>query len=454
MSILVAVIYAAFISLGLPDAVVGAAWPTMAPELGADKAGAGLISLIILSMTMAVSFASGTLITRFGTFRVTATSVLLTAVALIGYGFAPSFVFLCLLAVPLGLGGGAIDAALNSYAALHFSARFMNLLHASWGIGASAGPLIVGLTLSSTGSWRPAYLIIAGLQFGIFALLVLTRHRWVEEETGRAEESARDADDAGGGTGGGEMNGGGTRGGGAGDPLADHAEDTVEDDVPGDGVARAARMPGQEAYHPSPLTPWFRIPGLPATLVGFLCYCALELATGLWAATFLALHHGFSGEVAAAGAAAFYIGVTGGRVLAAFATAWISNGQFLVGGSVLLALGAAIALFVDLPAGAIVGFALVGLGCAPIYPTTIKETTRRFGAANTPRLMGIQMGFAYAGQLVVPPLVGLLLTRVTPVALPVTVLVLALGVLTTSIYVERLVRGRERAAASTPTAQR
>lgn len=450
MSILVAVIYAAFISLGLPDAVVGAAWPSMAPDLGADKAGAGLLSFIIMVATILVSFASGYLLRRFGTFKVCSVSVALTALALVGYGFAPNFWWLCILSVPLGLGGGAIDAALNSYAALHFSTRSMNLLHASWGIGATAGPLIVGFFLNSQGEWRPAYFVIAGLQFFLFSILLLSRNLWPEEVYETVEESDDVADAEYGPRPDGSVSGDPSSGGSILSEPGSHESNA--------GISSSNKpissnsSPSNSSSNPgfkyqSALTPWYKMQGIVPTLFGFFCYSSLELSTGLWAATFLSIHHGLTPDVTAAGASAFYIGLTVGRVIAAFLAKWVRNSQLLIWGTIILALGAVIALVFGSPWGAISGFATIGLGCAPIYPATIKETTRRFGPANTSRLMGIQMGLAYTGMLIFPPLLGILITRVSPIFMPATIFVLGLGLLFSVVYMERMIQERERAFA-------
>lgn len=416
MGALVVIIYLAFVSLGLPDAVLGAAWPAMYSDLGADSAGAGLISILMLSATIVVSFASGWLLKVFGTYKVCAMSVALTAVSLIGFSWAPNFWWLALLSIPLGLGGGAIDAALNSYAALYFSARSMNLLHASWGVGASIGPLMVSATLGFWGDWRPAYALLALIQAAICALLVVTRKLWDTTP-----------------------------------PRADGGDDEPEEESAGE-MAGAGSVTRKRVYPElAASVPWYKLPGIWPGLFAFLCYCSLELSTGLWAATFLVEHHGVSPEVAAAGAASFYAGVTGGRFAAAFMTSWLNNTQLLIGGAVVLVAGSAIALFWGSPVGAVLGFGIVGLGCAPIYPATIKETPRRYGAHNTQRLMGLQMGFAYSGQLVVPPLVGLLVTRVEPVLMPTIVFVLA-GILVFCVMrVEAIIRSRENQQASTPS---
>lgn len=370
MTLLLAVIYAAFISLGLPDAVVGAAWPSMTPDLGADPAAAGLVSMTVSASTILASFASGFLLRTLGTWKVSVASIGLTAIALLGYSAVPNFGWLIALSIPLGLGGGAIDTALNAYVALHFSANHMNWLHASWGIGASTGPLIVGWYLNVFDEWRPAYITIAVLQFGLMALVWSSRKHW-PPETVEAEQS--------------------------------------------DDDAAASRV------H----VPFYRLPNIWPILASFFLYTGLELTTGLWSATFLVRHHHMDEDMAAAGAAAFYIGITGGRILAGFLTKKLSNPQLLRTGSFIVVLGAATVLVIAHPWAALVGFVLVGVGCAPVYPAMLKETARRFGAENTQRIMGLQMGLAYTGSLTVPPLVGLLVTRVGPLTLPIVVLVMA-----------------------------
>ncbi len=414
VTILLAIIYAAFISLGLPDAVVGAAWPSMYGELGADSAAAALVSMVVVVSTIAASFSAGWLLRRFGTFAVSAGSVALTALALFGYAFVPSFAWLLVLAIPLGLGGGAIDTALNAFVAVNYSSRHMNFLHASWGIGAALGPLIVGFWLSVSGQWRPAYVTIGILQAALFVVFLGSRRLWKAHDAARAaiaEGSADGTDDD------------------ASDPEALGSADGVE-------AGGSASLPsGAELAD----RPWFRMPNLAIILVGFFAYSAVEMTLGLWGATYFVTRFGLSEDLAAAGGAAFYIGITAGRVAAGVAASRMSNHGLLRAGAAVLTLGA-VALFVPVPVVSLAGFALAGFGCGPIYPMMLQETARRFGTVNTERMMGIQMGLAYSGMLVAPPLTGLLLTRVSPVALPAVALVLAAAV-TVSIYgVEKRLR--------------
>ncbi|MBM7824183.1 fucose permease [Arcanobacterium pluranimalium] len=389
MTLLLAVIYAAFVSLGLPDAVVGASWPSLASSLHVDPAGAGVVSMIVCIGTITASFASAALIARFGTVKISITSVALTAVTLLGYALAPSFLWLCIFALPLGLGAGAIDAAINAFVSLNYSTRHNNWLHAFWGVGASLGPLIVGFWLNWRGQWRPAYVTVALLQFALMFLLIASRKLWASTE------------------------------------RSSTADDFSHDDA-------AAQ-----------LTPWYRLPHIAPILCGFFFYCAVELTTGLWGATFLVSYHGVTPSLAAAGSAGFYIGITGGRFIAGFAAKKLSNLALLRVGSVIMAIGAVISLFSPLALGAVAGFIMIGLGCAPIYPVILKETARRLGAANTQRAMGLQMGFAYTGQLLMPPAVGYLMTRIDPVLMPIFALLGTLAMIGCHEYVEKTVREKK-----------
>ncbi|XCB29398.1 MFS transporter [Arcanobacterium hippocoleae] len=398
MTILLAVIYASFISLGLPDAITGAAWPQISPDLKVSASGAGLLSLIVSSGTIIASFASGYLLKRLSTISVSIISVLLTAITLFGFAFAPSFIWLCILSLPLGLGAGAIDAAINSFTSLHYSAKHTNWLHAFWGVGAAAGPLIVSFWLNWQNQWRPAYITIAILQFILLITLVSTRWTW-----NSAEEEAIDATSS--------------------------IEHVTEQNLP-----------------------WWKLPLIFPILTGFAAYCGFELTAGVWAATFLAEYHGLPVSLAAAGASAYYIGITVGRFISGFATARFSNPQLLRIGLALILAGSLIVTATPIASTAIAGFTLFGIGCAPIYPTIIKETTRRLGAENTPRAMGLQMGFAYVGSLTMPPITGLLMAYFSPLALSLAILSGIAIMAVCNEYVEYQISAREKAAANAPTA--
>ncbi len=372
-------IYLAFISLGLPDSLLGSAWPAMGPALGAPLSGAGAVSLIITGGTIVSSLLSGRLIRKLGTGKLTCISVAMTAGALLGFSLAPSFGWLCLLAVPLGLGAGAVDAGLNQYVAVHYASRHMNWLHCCWGVGATMGPLILSACLSGGGGWRQGYLVISVIQWTLTVVLLFSLPQWKRE---RAAEEAKQVD------------AGQVR------PLA--------------------------------------LPGAKSALVCFLFYCAMESTTGLWGSSYLTGARGVPAERAAGWISLFYLGITAGRLLAGFATRRWDNktlirlGTALCGGGVLL-------LLLPLPAWtAPAAFALLGLGCAPIYPAMLHETPNRFGETASQAMMGVQMACAYVGNLTVPPAFGLLAGWVGAGALPVCLLLVLAGLVLCSERVNRI----------------
>lgn len=388
MTTLLAIIYSAFISLGLPDAIVGAAWPAMAPSLDTDKVAAGFLTVVTFVGTITASLSSGWLLRRFGTFLVVTVSTALTALACIEYGVAPNFLWLVVIAFPLGLGGGAIDAALNAYVALNMSPNRMNFLHASWGIGALLGPLIVGFWLNSQGTWRPAFFTVAALQFALVGILFFSRRLW-------AQQLGADPDDT----------------------PASVAPDFAE--------------------------PLVRIPGLTTALFGFFLYCCVESTVIFWAATYLTEQFSISADIAATGAAMVFIGLTASRILAGFTSGKISNQFLLFGFNALIVIGASVVLVAPHFLIAFAGFSIMGFGFGPIFPTIISETPRRFGAANTERLMGIQMGAAYVGMLTFPPVASVIITKLSPTALPLLALMLSIVMFLAHLRIEKVVVTRQ-----------
>ena len=362
--LLLIIIYLSFISLGLPDSLLGAAWPTMYPQLAVPVSYAGIISLIIAAGTVVSSLQSDRLTRRFGTGRVTAFSVTTTAVALFGFSVSSRFWQLCLWAIPYGLGAGSVDASLNNYVALHYKSKHMSWLHCMWGVGASAGPYIMGFVMTHGGSWNGGYRSIALVQIVLTAILFCSLPLW----KGRPQ-------------------------------VTDDAGNQVE-------------------AKPLSLRQVLNIPGVKQVLVCFFCYCALEQTTGLWASSYLTLHKGVSPETAAGFASMFFLGITAGRALSGFLTMRLSDvqmvrlGQGLIGGGIvimLLPLGAAASL---------AGFVIIGLGCAPVYPCIIHSTPAHFGADKSQAIIGIQMACAYVGTCLMPPLVGLIANHISVALLP------------------------------------
>lgn len=447
---LIAIIYAAFISLGLPDGILGSVWPQMSSSLYAPLAGAGVLSFITSIGTIVASFASGWLLKRLSTVGVCIGSVALTVVGLIGFAISPNFPALMVCCIPLGLGAGAIDAALNAYVSLHFSAMHMNFLHASWGVGAMTGPLVAGFFLNFTGQWRLTYCVIAAAQACLMLLLIVTRRTWPHESFKTSDSVSPDvpagttdvthsADVT---SSSGVTNSADTTNGTG---VTDEVDTTAGADSAVRANSAAPEESGTPCNSPSDARPWYRIPLIWPTLIGFLCYCSAEGTIGLWASTFLVRYHQLAPALAAAAGSAFYIGITAGRFSAGFASLRLTNTQLLRIGSGVLIAGMLIALLAPFPLPAVAGFALAGIGCAPIYPAVMKETGRRLGRANVARATGVQMGFAYLGFLFAPPATGLALTHISPLSLPIAALILALGMTACHEYIERRLR------AETPT---
>lgn len=367
MTFLLIMIYLAFISLGLPDSLLGAAWPSMRLTLNAPLSAAGLISMIVSGGTIVSSLCSGRVIGRFGTGRVTFVSVMMTAVALLGFSFAPSYAWLCALAVPLGLGAGAVDSGLNDFVARHFAARHMNWLHCFWGIGATCGPLIMSQAIAAWGGWQLGYRTIACIQFALLAALLFSLPAWrrVEKREAAAEEALR-------------------RG---------------------------------EKRRPK---------GIGWGLLGFFFYCGGEASAFLWSASFLVGSRGVGAEQAAGWVSLFFVGMTVGRLLSGFISMKLDGVRMIRLGQALTAAGA-LMLWIPNAYASLAALLVLGLGCAPVYPTMLHETPRRFGEENSANLVGLQMACAYTGSTLVPPALGLICGAVGTLAFPVLEIVFLAG---------------------------
>jgi len=397
-SILLTIIYLAFISLGLPDSLVGAGWPVMHQDLGVPQSFAGILTMVIAIGTIFSSLASERLTRRFGAGAVTAVSVGLTATALFGFSFSGSFWMLCLWAIPYGLGAGAVDAALNNYVALHYAARHMNWLHSFWGVGASISPLIMSHALTSGMGWPGAYNVVAVIQIILTVALVLTLPLWRKVNTMTPRSHSRTEVEA--------------------DP----------EDI---------KAPATEAAH-VPLSQVLKIPGVMLVLAAFFAYCALENTSILWATTYLAGDRGVHPATAAAFASFFLLGITGGRFLAGFFADRIGDRNLIRGGFMMVGIGGLMLLLpLETNGVALAGLAIAGLGSAPIYPAIIHSTPANFGRHNSHAIIGIQMAAAYLGSTLMPPLFGVLSSWVGLWLFPLFVLLLAaMGM----IFSERLNR--------------
>ena len=373
-SLLLAVIYLAFISLGLPDSLLGSVWPTIYQEFNVPVSYAGAIFMIISAGTIFSSLQSDRLTKLLGTGKVTAFSVLMTAVALWGFSISSSYWMLVLWAIPYGLGAGSVDASLNNYVALHYKSHHMSWLHCMWGVGASIGPYIMSFALLNGQTWNMGYRYISLIQVVLTIIIMLSLPLWKKRP--------------------------------------------VIDDV--DGVQESENKKDKALT----LKEIVNIPGAKQVMLMFFCYCALEQTTGLWASSYLVLQHGFDLEIAASYASLFFIGITVGRAVSGFITMKLNDKQMIYLGQVIILIGI---ILMCLPFGhqvALVGLVNIGLGCAPIYPCIIHSTPTNFGADKSQAVIGVQMASAYVGNLLMPPLFGIIANHISVRLFPVYLLLI------------------------------
>ena len=360
-SLLLAIIYISFVSLGLPDALLGAAWPVMQVELDVPLSYAGGISRIIAIGTVVSSLQSDRLTKWMGSGKVTAYSVAMTALAIFGFSISNAYWQLCLWAIPYGLGAGSVDASLNNYVALHYASRHMSWLHCMWGLGASIGPYIMGAALTGGMTWNTGYGIIAVLQVVLTVVLLLSLPLWKKRSVS-------------------------TEGGAAEKPLS--------------------------------IKQILTIPGTREVLTAFFCYCALEQTAILWGSSYLVMHNGMGEELAASLASLNLLGLTIGRALNGFLTYKLNDTNLIRLGEGVITLGVVIML---LPLGSMASFAgliLCGLGCAPVYPCIIHSTPDHFGEEHSQAIIGVQMASAYIGICCMPPLFGVIANHIGAHLLP------------------------------------
>ena len=350
LTLLLIIIYISFISLGLPDAILGSAWPMIHQDLNVPISYAGVVTMIISGGTIISSFFSQNFIRKFGTGKVTTFSVFLTAIGLLGVYFSPSFIWICLLGIPLGLGAGAVDSALNNFVALHYKAKHMNWLHCFWGIGATTGPFIMSIYLLKENGWRFGYATIGIIQAILVICLFVSLPLWKKVDVNNNEEVSNS-----------------------------------------EGVKVSTLL---------------NLPGAKPALISFLCYCAVELTTGLWVSSYLVISNGLSSKIAAKWVSLYYLGITVGRFLAGFISIKLNNKQMIRMGQVICIIGGILLSVTYSSNIQLIGLISIGLGCAPIYPAMLHETPNRFGKELSQGIMGIQMATAYIGSTFMPPLFG------------------------------------------------
>lgn len=366
-SLLLAVIYLAFIGLGLPDSLLGAAWPMIYPQFGVPVSSMGLISMIISAGTILSSLNSSRLTRALGAGKVTLLSTVLTALALLGFGMSRSLWQLCFWAVPYGLGAGSVDAALNNYVALHYASRHMSWLHCMWGVGTIIGPSLMSAALTGGHGWSGGYLLTALVQGLIVAVLLLSLPLWGRPTSGNGSET--------------------------------------------ETVALSLREV-------------LAIPGAKEVMLCFFGYCALESTAGLWAASYLTLARDIPAETAAGFAALFYLGITAGRAVSGWIAPRLGDDGMIRLGLWGIGLGLAALLLPGPAVVSLAGLVIIGLGCAPIYPSIIHSTPAHFGAHRSQAVIGVQMASAYVGSMAMPPLFGLMARQITPALFPFYLLVL------------------------------
>ncbi|WP_269920069.1 MFS transporter [Caldifermentibacillus hisashii] len=380
---LLIIIYLAFISLGLPDSLLGAAWPVMQSDFGAPIETAGYLFMTIAGGTILSSLVSGKVLKRFGTGKVTFVSVLMTACALLGFYFAPSIIWLFLCAIPLGMGAGAVDSGLNDYVATHYKAHHMSWLHCFWGVGATLGPVIMAQYISNQ-NWGKGYLTISGLQFILVVILLFTLPLW--------------------------------------NKVNSHITINKEPEEP-KGISFK-----ENAEKVRPL----QMNGVKLALASFFFYCAVEATVGLWGSSFLVNVKGLTAATAAEWVSFYYAGITIGRLMTGFVTFKMSN-QVLIRMGQIIALTGAILLVLPLPSFfSVAGFIVVGLGLAPIFPCMLHETPTRFGEKHSQAIMGYQMAVAYTGSTFMPPLFGFIASHTTVALFPICTVIFVIAMVLSS----------------------
>ncbi|KAB7671255.1 MFS transporter [Bacillus sp. B1-b2] len=392
---LLIIIYLAFISLGLPDSLLGTAWPVMQVELAAPLEMAGFLFMMIAIGTIISSLLSGKVLKRFGTGKVTFVSVLMTACALLGIQFAPSIVWLVVCAIPLGLGAGAVDSGLNDYVATHYKAHHMSWLHCFWGVGATTGPIIISQFIANDNAWRNGYLLIACLQFALVIILFLTLPLWkkVKPNNMSTEQIKSESYNQ---------------------AIEEHNENK------------------------SPL----RIKGVNLALASFLFYCGVEATVGLWGSSFLVEVKGLSASTAAQWVSLYYGGITVGRLITGFITFKWTNRTLVRTGQMIALLGTII-LLLPLPAiYSLIGFIVIGLGLAPIFPCMLHETPARFGNKHSQSIMGYQMALAYTGTTFLPPLLGFLASHSTIGIFPLSIAIFVMAMYFCTEILNRVIKNQ------------
>ncbi|MDI9470166.1 MAG: MFS transporter [Bacillota bacterium] len=397
-SLLIALVFLAFVSLGLPVSLVGSVWPILHADLGVPLTWAGIVSTIISLGKIAASLSSARLAARLSAGWITGLSTLLTALSLFAFSLSRTFFAICAWSLVFGYGAGAIDAALNHYVALHYRARHLSWLHCFWGVGAAISPYIMGWALTRGSGWQGGYQAVALLQLGLGVLLIALLPVWLRDR----------------------QTAGFTR-------LQ--------------GRATAATMKEKKATRPPGLRELLGVRGLGSLLLGFFSYCAVETTTYMWASTWLVEQHGVDAETAATCASLFFIGLTLGRFLSGLVSDRLGDRMMIRLGGVVILAGIVLVLLPLAASGpAMLGLIGIGIGCAPIFPSIIHATPANFGTENAQAIIGVEIASANAGGILIPPFFGVVAGRFGIHLFPVFLLVFAIIMILQTERLNRILR--------------
>lgn len=371
-NLLLTLIYVCFISLGLPDSLLGSAWPVMHEQISVPVSYAGIISMIISIGTVLSSLMSDRMQRKLGTGKITAISVAMTAVALFGFSVSNRFWMLILWSIPYGLGAGAVDSVLNNYVALHYKSKHMSWLHCSWGVGASISPYIMSFSLLKIGNWNSGYLVVSIIQIVLSVFVFLSLPLWKKNVSDNKGENS------------------------------------------------------QDVSKPLKFKEIISIRGALPCFITFFCYCSLELTTSLWASSYLVQNRGITPEIASGCASLFYLGITAGRAVNGFLAIKYSDRTLIRLGLGIIFAGIVLMFLPFDSVFALAGFVVIGLGCAPVYPCIIHMTPDLFGKEKSQAVMGVQIAFAYCGFCIMPPLFGFIANHISIALLPLYLMIFLL----------------------------
>lgn len=376
MAVLLSVIFLSFIGLGLPDTILGSIWPVIQKDINAPVYSAGIITLIVQAGTVISSLFSSKLVYKYSTQIVTFFSILLTSIALIIFAFSENVFFLFAAAVPLGLGAGSVDAALNGYVANNFKSNIMNFLHGFWGIGAFLGPFTMSFFIKSDYGWRAGYIFTAIILCFIALTVFLSRKIWINK---------------------------------------------------GNSSEEKVYISNKEAL---------KIPLVKTALITFSFFSYIELTTGLWISSYFVYGLGISKYYAALITAFFYGSITAGRIITGLFSNNFENYKIIRAGEMAIIAGCVLMIFGDMYLS-VAGAFIIGIGSSPVYPAMLHETPRRFGEKASLTVMGLQMSVSYTGGALAPLIFGMFADKFSFNLLPYYILFGAVIIFISSEYLNR-----------------